>query len=189
MELAIEAPRRHWTAEEVRALPDDGKRYEVVDGELLVTLAPMPRHQRVVGELYFQLQQYLRTHPVGEVLASPADIELALDTLVQPDLFVFLPATEPLRTWKELPPLLLAIEVLSPSTARSDRVLKRGRYQRAGFPEYWIVDPESRTVERWRPAHERPEIVDGALVWHPDPEHPPLTLDLPTLFARALRSP
>ena len=66
----------------------------------------------------------------------------------------------------ETPPLL-AVEVLSPSTARADRTVKRRLYQRAGVPEYWIVDLEARLVERWRPADERPEVLTDTLTWRP----------------------
>jgi Uma2 family endonuclease len=74
--------------------------------------------------------------------------------------------------------------VLSPSTARADRTIKRRRYQRAGVPEYWIVDPDARTVERWRPDDERPEVLSETIAWRPSPDVEPLAMDLPTLFAR-----
>ena len=80
--------------------------------------------------------------------------------------------------------LLLVIEVTSPSTARQDRQLKRRRYQRAGVPEYWIVDLDARIVERWRPQDERPEILDEQLTWQPQPGAAPLEIDLVSLFAR-----
>jgi Uma2 family endonuclease len=80
---------------------------------------------------------------------------------------------------------LLAIVVLSPSTARFDRLLKRRRYQRAGVAEYWIVDPDARLVERWRPDDTRPELVSEILTWQPDAAKPPLELDLPALLREA----
>ena len=73
--------------------------------------------------------------------------------------------------------------MLSPSTARYDRTLKRKRYQRAGVPEYWIVDPDARVIERWRPEDERPEVASESLSWQPVPGTSPLLLDLPALFA------
>jgi Uma2 family endonuclease len=85
--------------------------------------------------------------------------------------------------WSEVTSLLLAVEILSPSTARYDRIVKRRRYQRAGIPEYWIVDPDSRVIERWRPNDERPEVASEVLEWRPVAEAPPLLLDLPALFA------
>lgn len=108
-----------WTAEMVRALPDDGQRYECVDGELLVSPAPDFPHQRIVGAVYRRLYEYLRGTTLGEVSFSPADIELDRHTLVQPDVFVVpLGAAGPPRTWRDIEGLLLAVEVLSPSTAR-----------------------------------------------------------------------
>jgi len=175
-----------WTAEMVRALPDDGKRYECIDGELLVSPTPSLPHQRIVGALYRRLYEYLTRRPLGVVVFSPAAIELDPHTLVQPDVFVVpLGAAGPPRSWRDIARLLLAVEVLSPSTARYDRIVKRGKYQRAGVPEYWVVDLDARLVERWRPGDERPEILTELLVWQPDGAAEPLTLDLPTLFAEA----
>jgi Uma2 family endonuclease len=177
-----------WTAERVRALPEDGKRYEVVDGELLVTPAPRWAHQHAVAELFRRLDPYVRDNAVGEVTFSPADVELDPQTLVQPDLFVVpLIDGRRMREWSEIQGrLLLAVEVLSPSTARADRHLKRRRYQRAGIPEYWIVDLDARMVERWRPDDERPEMLADALEWRPAEVVPPLVIDLPGLFGGVL---
>lgn len=118
---------------------------------------------------------------------SPADIEFDPRTLVQPDIFVapFVGGRRP-RNWPEIHELLLAVEVLSPSTARADRQVKRRRYQRQGVPEYWIVDLDARLVERWRPEDERPEILEGRLVWHPSSAPESLTLDLAALCAEIL---
>jgi Uma2 family endonuclease len=96
-------------------------------------------------------------------------------------------ATQTGKKWtaemvRELP-LLLAVEVLSPSTGRADRQAKRRLYQRQRVPEYWIVDVDARLIERWRPADERPEILTERLAWHPDAAHPPLEIDVPAYFA------
>ena len=82
--------------------------------------------------------------------------------------------------------LLLATEVLSPSTARADRTVKRRRYQRYGIPEYWIVDVDARIIERWMPSDERPEVLHETLVWQPEPGAPGLTIDLSELFREIL---
>ncbi len=87
--MGMPAVSGEWTAEMVRALPEDGNRYEVVDGELLVTPAPAFRHQSVAGEIFVRLREYLDTQSVGDVLYSPADIEFEPRTMVQPDIFVF----------------------------------------------------------------------------------------------------
>jgi len=172
-----------WTAAQVRALPDDGRRYELVEGELLVTPSPGPVHQRVVGALLDRLGSFLRATGRGLVLPSPADLSLGEDEILQPDLFVLPPTRGPLLKWSQVRELMLAIEVLSPGTARFDRTLKRRRYQRAGVPEYWIVDPDARVVERWRPEDERPEILSEKLEWRPEPAQEALVIELPALFA------
>ncbi|MGH7535169.1 MAG: Uma2 family endonuclease [Gemmatimonadales bacterium] len=180
-------PIADWTVERVLALPDDGNRYEAVDGQLLVTPAPSWLHQRAVQALYERLAPFIRTHRIGSVLWSPADIELDDRTLVQPDLFVtpLVEGRHP-RTWREVLALLLAVEVLSPSSAHADRQVKRRRYQRQGVSEYWIVDLDARLVERWRPSDERPEILAERLEWQPATGLPPLPIDLPPLFAEIL---
>ncbi|HEU4647928.1 MAG TPA: Uma2 family endonuclease [Gemmatimonadales bacterium] len=185
--MAMPHSTAHWTAAEVLALPDDGNRYEVVDGELLVSPAPSLHHQRAVGLLYERLRPFVESHGLGCVLSSPADIEFDERTLVQPDVFAA-PLVEGRlpRSWKEVHGLLLAVEVLSPSTARADRQVKRRRYQRHGVSEYWIVDLDARLIERWRPADERPEILGERIEWRPSPDTPPLLIDLVALFAEVL---
>ena len=169
----------------VRALPDDRNRYEVIDGELLVTPAPSTLHQRALAILHIRLAEYLQEQPWGEVLFSPADISFRDDMLVQPDLFVVpaKPDGRRVKKWTEIRGLLLAIEVLSPSTARADRQVKRRLYQREGVAEYWIVDLDARVVERWRPKDERPEIVTTTLTWQPEASASSFELDLAEFFA------
>jgi Uma2 family endonuclease len=87
------------------------------------------------------------------------------------------------RDWRDISSLLLAVEVLSPSTARADRQRKRRIYQSEDVPEYWIVDLDARVVERWRPGDERPEILAEVLVWHPQPAARPLSIELEAFFA------
>lgn len=178
-----------WTADKVRALPDDRYRYEVIDGELFVTPAPPAQHQRAVRELFLPLATYLRDDLTrGEVLFSPADISFHDDMLVQPDLFIVpaRPDGRRVMTWREIHGLVLAVEVLSSSTARADRQVKRLLYQREGVGEYWIVDLDARVVERWRPDDDRPEIVTGTLTWQPEPAAAPFELDLGAFFEDVL---
>jgi Uma2 family endonuclease len=182
--MGMPAQQTEWTAEMARALPDDGKRYEVLDGELFVTPAPSLRHQTAASELWARLSPYVRAHSLGVALMSPADIEFSPRRLVQPDVFVA-PQTErgrP-RDWRDISSLLLAVEVLSPSTARADRQRKRRIYQSEGVPEYWILDLDARVVERWRPVDERPEIIADVLVWHPQSNAQPLSIELEAFFA------
>ena len=177
---------RHWTRDAVLALPDDGQRYELVSGTLVVTPAPRGLHQRAVAELFLRLQEWLGRHPVAHVLFSPADITLGEDEILQPDLFVYRTASgAPLRDWTDITELLLVIEVTSPGSARYDRELKRRRFQRAGIAEYWVVDLEGRMVERWRPGDEAPETITDELLWQPAPGGPGMVLDLEALFGLA----
>jgi Uma2 family endonuclease len=181
-----------WTADRVRALPDDGNRYELIDGELVVTPAPRGSHQVVVNELGRLIYGALEGTPF-HVLHSPADLSLGDDEVLQPDLFVYRTAGGGrLRDWSDIAELVLVIEVLSPSTARYDRGLKRRRYQRAGVPEYWIVDVDAALVERWRPGDDRPEIAAGLLVWGPEPttgDGQRLQLDVGAFFAGLWEEP
>ena len=180
---------QRWTAEMVRALPDDGNRYEAIAGELFVTPAPSFDHQQAVLRLLLRLAPYVDARGLGYALMSPADIEFDEETLVQPDVLVA-PRIEGRRpkNWAEIKRLSLAVEVLSPSTARADRTVKRRLFQRVNVPEYWIVDVEARLVERWRPGDERPDVVTETLAWRPDPNAPALEIDLPRLFAEILEA-
>ncbi len=180
--MGMAAPT-YWTAEMVRQLPDDGNRYEVVHGELLVTPAPRLSHQLLVSRLAVAVARYLEHEPVGIMLTSPADISWGLrDVLVQPDVFIIPPDEARTGDWTRLRSLLLVIEVLSPSTARADRFTKRHRYQEAGVPVYWIVDGDEQRVEVWMPASELPVLETHRLVWHPVGAERPLTLELAELF-------
>lgn len=121
------------------------------------------------------------------MFASPADISYGERTLVQPDVFV-VPHREGhiAMRWEEVGPLLLAVEFLSPSTARADRHKKRRLYQRERVPEYWIVDLDARLIERWRADDERPEIVTERIEWRADAAQPPLVIDLAEYFREVL---
>ncbi len=171
-----------WTREQVLDLPDDGNRYELFDGTLVVTPSPSAPHQGVIALLLDHLGPYLSAHKVGRALTSPADLRLDGNQVAQPDIFVLPGRTLP-QSWVAAPLPLLAIEVSSPSSARYDRNFKRRYYQRAGVPEFWVVDPDARVVERWRPGDDRPELLDGDITWQPTADVPPLVIDLPALFA------
>jgi Uma2 family endonuclease len=184
--MAMPAVERRWTLREVRALIDENPlltpRYELVDGELLVTPSPVSRHQMAVGRLLIALVTYCDAERVGKALTSPCDVELEEESLLQPDIFV-VPAAEWRRLGGGLPvrELSLVVEVLSPSSSRHDRVRKRPVYQR-NVPEYWIVDLDARLVERWRSGDERPELVTMSLEWRPDGAASPFVLDVERYF-------
>ncbi len=172
----------YYTADMVRALPEDGNRYEVVYGELLVTPAPRLWHQELAVRLVRTVSEYLEREPVGHLLPSPADISWTSDTLVQPDLFVA--PLDQVRTldWTQVKDLLLVIEVLSPSTLRYDRFTKRRLYQERRIPSYWAVDGEERWVEVWTPAAQFPTVERERLVWHPAGAREAFSLELRELF-------
>ena len=172
----------YYTADMVRALPDDGNRYEVVYGELLVTPAPRPWHQVVVQRLSFAVESYLRLRPIGVVLTSPADISWGRDVLVQPDVFVVSLDEARTLTWSRMRTLLLVAEVLSPSSVLGDRFLKRLRYREAAVPLYWVVDGDERSVEVWTPEDEFPVVEREQLVWRPLGADEPFGLSLEELF-------
>jgi Uma2 family endonuclease len=172
----------YYTADMVRALPDDGNRYEVVYGELLVTPAPRPWHQILVHRLSLAIGNYLEQESGAIVLTSPADISWGPDVLVQPDVFVVPVVEARSLTWSRMRTLLLVAEVLSPSTARGDRCLKRLRYREAGVPFYWLVDGDERSVEIWTPSDEFPLLERERLIWHPAGAARPFELDLQALF-------
>jgi Uma2 family endonuclease len=178
------SPPVRWNRAMLEALPDDGRRHEIIDGVHYVTPSPAAVHQYIVSELLTALLPWCRAERVGWVFTAPSDIDLTTDTIVQPDITV-LPRTgeRPPRSWSDGGRPILAIEVISPSSASRDRILKRRRYQRAGIAEYWIVDPEAQLVERWTPTDERPQIVIGELRWHLAGAASELVIDLAPIFA------
>lgn len=132
---------------------------------------------RLVASLF----AYLAEHPgIAEVFVAPANTSWARDVLVQPDVFVVL-AAETAGGWQGVRTLLLAVEVLWPSTARHDRVAKRRLYQEFAVPNYWIVDL-ARVVEVWRPDDDRPEVVTSVLRWRVAPEAGELAIELEEVF-------
>lgn len=175
-----------YTADMVRDLNDrhdwGWPRYEVVDGELLMTPSPRSLHQRVVARVHFALMKYLEREPIGEALSSPADISWSPKRLVQPDVFV-VPLEEARKSeWTAVRHLLLAVEVLSPGSWRGDHVVKRRLYQSEGVPLYWIVDADARSVDVWTPSASEAHTERETLTWHPAGTSAPLTVSLEAIF-------
>ena len=181
---AQRAPHRRWTEEEFYAARDaapPGERWELVDGVVLVTPAPHWMHQRIIGRLFELVAPYVRLQALGETFLSPLDVKLEPGLVLQPDLLV-VPAGELRRRSDAIRRLLLAVEIVSPTSARHDRVRKRPHYQRNRVPQYWIVDDMSQTVERWTPDDERPELIAETLIWHPAGATDSFVLDLVQFF-------
>jgi Uma2 family endonuclease len=150
--MALHATTR-MTYEDYVKLPDDGQRYEIVDGELIVNAAPVPRHQRIVRVLLVQLDRYFEDHGGGEVFASPIDVLLERDSVAQPDLIVIKSERAAIIGEKNVQGAPdLVIEVLSDATRRLDEIDKRKLYERTGVDEYWIVDPVIEVVKIYRRA-------------------------------------
>ena len=125
---------------------DDGHRYELIDGVLIVTPAPVWMHQRVHSSL---MRLLLLACPAElEVLSAPFDVALADDTVMQPDLLVARRSDYSRRGLEQTPPVL-AVEILSPSTRRIDLMLKRSRFEAAGCQSYWVIDPDDPSLIAW----------------------------------------
>ncbi|GAA1638182.1 Uma2 family endonuclease [Georgenia ruanii] len=151
MDAVTTLPRsRPLTRADLDAMPDDGHRHELVDGALVVTPAPRPRHQTAVLRLAVLLD---RACPKDlQVFVAPLDVALAEDTVLEPDVLVAPRADLTERDLAAAP--VLAVEVLSPSTRLIDLHLKRARYEAAGTPSYWVVDPDEPSLTAW-------ELRDG----------------------------
>jgi Uma2 family endonuclease len=174
----------YWTVPEVLALPDDGNRYELVYGKLLVSPSPVFRHQKVLARLYRVVADYCEAAGVGLALFAPADITWGRDdVLMQPDLFVIPKDEEHLRDWSAFRMIPLVAEVLSPSTRSHDRFDKRRVYQDRGVGCYWIVDAANAQVEVWTPEAQFPVVERERVSWLPAGAASPLVIDLAWLFA------
>ena len=176
-----------WTVERVRALPDNGNLYEVIDGELCVTPGPSYDHQSAARAVGQRLVPCVEPQGLGYVFLSPIDVEFGPRTMVAPDVAVvpLVNGRRP-RHWREAGRRLLAVEILSPGTAARDRGVKRRLYHREEVPEYWIVDLDTRLIERWRPGDVRPEVAQAEMVWTPAGGAAAHTIDVAALFASVL---
>ena len=181
---------REWTYAEFARLPDDGNRYEVIAGELYVTPAPGRLHQRVSMRLGTAFENFCNEHGVGVVYDAPFDVIFGDGDYMQPDL-IFVRRDREDEVIKDHAAVAapdLVVEILSDSTARQDRGIKRERYAAYGVSEYWIIDTDARQVEVYR-------LTGGELRWvrtetdwlryRPKPRGPELVLDVPHLLRPA----
>ena len=172
---------RRWTRADLQSLPDDGNRYEVLDGALFVTPMPSFDHQYVVSQLFAALRAYCEEHRVGRVV-TPGAVVFGGSEL-QPDIDVLPYGPYPRgQKWENLPAPLLVAEVRSDSTYRHDIGRKREAYQRVRIPDYWVVDPEARRALVWTPEADDPVIVADALRWHPRADIEPLVIALASIL-------
>lgn len=145
--MALTKPAGTWTYEDLFTLPDDGRRYEIIEGELYEMPSPDSSHARTIIKLISMLLPIL-ARLGGEIFTAPFDVFFSGASPVQPDILMILPGgtARVVKRGVEGPPDLL-IEVLSPSNRDHDILTKRALYGIAGVREYWIVDPEARTIE------------------------------------------
>ena len=181
MRITPLSERTMWTVADIEALPRDGNRYEILHGELLVTPMPSVGHQGISVDLLLQLALWCRAH-TGWAVYAPGCIYVSDTNSFEPDLCVY---PVPHRTdvpWREMPRPMLVVEILSPSTTKRDRHRKRPAYLANGVKEVWLVERETRTIERWTAASEFPETFQGSIVWTPDAMVPPLVISEEELF-------
>ncbi|NWJ94346.1 MAG: Uma2 family endonuclease [Chloroflexi bacterium] len=141
-------PQGQWTYADYAAIPEDGKRYEIIQGVLYMSPSPNFRHQRSITRFIHYLFVQVEQAGFGQVLPAPFDVELGPGNVVQPDIVVVLKANEErLEPGKLVGAPDLVVEIALPSTSGYDRREKQDAYARAGVPEYWIADPAAQTIE------------------------------------------
>jgi Uma2 family endonuclease len=139
-----------YTHADLLAMPDDGKRREIIEGELFVTPSPASNHQRILLNLAWAFREYLKVHSVGELLIAPLDVILSEYDVLEPDLLFVLKEHQTIvRDWVRGAPDLV-VEILSPTTEARDRGPKMKAYARFGVGEHWIVDPVAQAIEVYR---------------------------------------
>ena len=139
------------TYEDYCLLPNDGKRYEIIDGELFVTPSPLRRHQLVLANLLYYLTDFVKKHNLGTVYPAPFDVVFSQYDVVEPDILYISKARASVVTEKNVQGAPdLVVEVLSESTAKIDRTAKLKLYARYGVAEYWVIDPEVCSAEIYR---------------------------------------
>jgi len=145
-----------WTYEDYLAFPEDGKRYEIIEGDYHMSPAPRTRHQDISLRLAYFFYDYLRHTKLGHVFDAPTDVILSDTNVVQPDLLVVLAARTSIITDANIQGAPdLVIEILSETTRKTDEVIKKKLYERYGVLEYWIVDPDLALVKIYRMADGR----------------------------------
>jgi Uma2 family endonuclease len=150
-------PPSDLTYENYVRLPDDGRRYEILDGELEVSPAPSPKHQGVSRNLLVALHGHVQRRGLGTVYCAPIDVILARDSVVQPDLVFVAAGRVSIVTERAIEgPPDLAVEILSSWSDQRDRVTKVELYARYGVRHYWIVDPDTRMLEMYEPRRGAP---------------------------------
>jgi Uma2 family endonuclease len=180
---------RNLSYSDLLATPNDGKRYELIRGNLFVNPSPTTIHQRITRKLARRLEDYFHARSLGEVFGLPVDVILTPHDVFVPDIIVVAEAAHISKRGVERPPLL-AVEVLSPSTRRADRGLKRDRYAELGIHHYWIVDPYRHRLECFHLEGDvyrvRIEVEGDTTLAHPDFDD--LAIDLAAVWNQSSAS-
>lgn len=141
-------------------LPNDRNRYEILDGELSVTPAPRTKHQSISGHLYRILANHIVANQLGDIYAAPTDVILAPTTVVQPDIIFIGNDRRGIVTARAIEgPPTLAVEILSPTTQRTDRETKAQLYAKYAVPHYWLIDPDQESLEAYELAGDRYQLI------------------------------
>jgi Uma2 family endonuclease len=151
MQTARAAPLR-LTYDDFLRFPDDGRRHELIDGEHFVTPSPITRHQRISRRLLVAIDLHLAAHPAGEVFCAPVDVIFSNHDIVEPDLLFVSNGRREIVRDRVFGAPDLVVEILSPSTRRTDETAKRRLYDRFDVREYWLVDPDANVVTIYRRA-------------------------------------
>ena len=173
-----------WTLAELDRLPDDGNKYELIDGELFVTPAPSPVHEVLATFLRELLDPYVHKEQLGRAYMAKSVIQTK-KSQVEPDLMVRITPRPIPEKWPEMPTPILVVEVLSGITRRRDHVEKRAFYLRNGVAEYWIVNRWDRTIAVVTPSA-KDVIADTQLTWHPSGASTALVIDVADYFRSVL---
>jgi Uma2 family endonuclease len=184
--MGMAATPRVATLDEYFALPEQNgpSHHELLAGEYVVSPPPTLRHQLMVLALYDRLRSALAGRTDLLVINVPGAVVLGDSSVVQPDVYVVARPASAELSWRDMALPVLAIEVLSSSTARYDRWIKRRLYQQAGVPAYWVVDLEAQLIECWRPEDQRPEIATETIDWRPDARGPDVAINVAELFTQ-----
>jgi len=164
MGLAVKRPKIRFTYQDYKSIPDsETKRYELLDGELLMVPAPTTYHQGISKRIEFMLYESLEKRGLGEVLHAPIDVVLGEGEecdVVQPDIIFISKERQGIIKEEEIQGAPdLVIEILSPATERRDRLYKKTLYARHGVLEYWIVDPQKKAIEVYKLGEKGFELV------------------------------
>ena len=178
--MVMPLPMPRLTIDMLDDFPEDGTRYELLEGMLLVTPAPSFAHQVVATRLATTLTRAV--HGSGAVVVAIGAIQRGKHTQLQPDVLVCPPGVRPTLNWRDIRGWWLAVEVLSPSSRLYDREVKRGAYLALGVEEYWIVNPDDCSVELWSGARSGGVTVTDKVVWRPAALDREIAIDLREVF-------